>query len=192
MVEEDGKQIWLAWSLATGYVLYFMVSVMEFICGIIFETGNLGVALWYYRTIGYWGSFAYCIPFILAIIQVGVEGYEAFPGSWALLLVGFFGFMWLSIGACHIWLIEGFMAHVEAQEPTDCVCDLPAVPELPALSTSEVKSAWEAALLEREERCTTQLEACNVRLAGAADTGAEEEEGASAFPDDEEDEDFEL
>lgn len=69
MAEKDGKSIWLAWSLASGFVLYFLVSVMEFVSFIIYETGNLGVALWYYRTIGFWGSgVAYVIPFIFAII----------------------------------------------------------------------------------------------------------------------------
>merc|ERR1711957_633459 len=40
---------WLSWSLLTGFITYFMVSVMEFIAYIFYETGNLGVALWYYN-----------------------------------------------------------------------------------------------------------------------------------------------
>jgi hypothetical protein len=63
------------------------------------------------------------------------------------------------------------------------------------MSTSDVKSAWEAALAEREELCTKELEACNAKQSGAADGDkAEEEEAAMALPDDEEtdDEDFEL
>lgn len=65
---------------------------------------------------------------------------------------------------------------------------------MPALSTSDVKSAWEAALAEREELCTKELEACNAKLsASAAGEKAEAEEATMALPDDEEDdEDFEL
>jgi hypothetical protein len=176
-------------------VLYFFVSVVEFACSMIFETGRLGVALWYYRTIGWWGSIAYCIPFALMMAQVCTEGYEVFPGNWSLFLMVFFGINWGIAMFSHIYLVDGFIKHVEFQEPTDCVCDLPAVPELPALSTADVKSAWEAALTEREEKCTTQLEACNLKLAGAeAGEGADEETGSTALPDDEddEDEDFEL
>jgi hypothetical protein len=128
MAEYGGKSIWLGWSLASGFVLYFLVSVMEFISFIIYETGSLGVALWYYRTIGFWGSgVAYVIPFIFAIIQVWVEGITAFPGSWSVLLLCFFGVQWIVYGLVHIYFIGDFIAHVEAQEATDCVCSIPEV-----------------------------------------------------------------
>lgn len=73
-LNRDGDvSTWLSWSLLTGFISYFMVSVMEFIMWIIYELGNLGPALWYYRTIGWWGSVVvYGIPFILSVIQVGV------------------------------------------------------------------------------------------------------------------------
>ena len=64
---------------------------------------------------------------------------------------------------------------------------------MPALSTSDVKSAWEAALAEREELCTKELEACNAKLSAAPGEKAEAEEATMALLDDEEDdEDFEL
>jgi len=106
---------WLSWSLLTGFITYFMVSVMEFIAYIFYETGNLGVALWYYRTIGYWGStIAYSVPFILSIIQVGVQGTDEFPGTWSIFTLCFFGAQWVMDGLIHIFYIEDFMAHIAA------------------------------------------------------------------------------
>lgn len=193
MVEKNGTNIWISWAIAFGIVQYFLVSVIELFSFVIYQTGNMGPALWYFRTIGYWGSFTYVIPFVLAIIQVGIQGYDAFPGSWALFLMVGFGVHWILFGALHIIYVPSFVLNVESQVPTNCVCSIPEIVELPVFSTSDVKAAWEAALTEREDLCAKQLEECNARLAGAAaGTKAEEEEGAAALLDDEEDEDFEL
>lgn len=195
MTEEAGTSIWLAWSLMTGFFAYFMVSCMELLMFMFYEMGYLGLALWYFRTIGYYGSvIAYAIPFILAIIQVGVEGMTAFPGTWALVFMCFYGAQWIMDGLIHIYYIEDFIAHVEAQEPTDCVCSIPQVDDLPSLATADVKSAWEDALTEREELCKKELEECNAKNGADEGEKADAEEAAESIPDDEEedDDDFEL
>jgi len=98
----------------------------------------------------------------------------------------------LTSALIHYFYIDAFIAHVAAQKPTDCVCSIPEVEALPPLSTSDLKSAWEAALAEREQLCIAELEKCNAKT-GAADEKAEEAEASSALLDDEEeDDDFEL
>jgi len=93
---------------------------------IMYEHGYLGYALWYFRTIGFWGSLVvYAIPFILAVVQVGIEGYEVFPGTWSLVLMCFFGAIWIMSATIHIMYLSAFIAHVESQEPTNCICSIP-------------------------------------------------------------------
>ena len=71
--EDSGNYLWLAWSLMIGFFAYLMGSVTELVMYMLYEAGHLGFALWYFRTMGYYTSvIVYAIPFILAIIQVGV------------------------------------------------------------------------------------------------------------------------
>lgn len=73
LTEEAGNSIWLSWSLMIGFFAYLMGSVTELIMFMLYEAGHIGPALWYFRTMGYYTTvIVYAIPFILAVIQVGV------------------------------------------------------------------------------------------------------------------------
>lgn len=104
---KDDNVVYLVWSLVTGFFFYLFVSVGEFVAWIIYETGNLGWAQWYFRTIGYWGScILYAFPFILMVLQIGVKGQKNFPGNWAVVFLCIEGAFWLTSGAIHIWFID--------------------------------------------------------------------------------------
>jgi len=155
--EQNGVYGWLAASLFTGWWGYLFISVMELAAWIWYETGMLGFAEWYFSMIGYWGSLTWqAFPWLCAAVHMGVYGVDAFPGSWSILLLVVQAVLWIVIGLIHIIYIDEFMAYVGAQTPTNCVCDLPPVPELPVNAHEEAIAARKAAVEERESLCKVQ------------------------------------
>jgi len=166
----------MSWSLFTGFFIYFFVSVMEFIAWIVYETGNLGMAQWYFRTVGYWGSLIlYAIPFIFAILQIGIKGQADFPGNWAIMHLICEGLVWIFFGYIHIFWIDAFDAYVNAQEPTVCECSQPEIPPLPVDANKTSKAAFAAAVQERKELCALECPA-NKAAGGASAVDEEDEE----------------
>jgi hypothetical protein len=61
----------LAASLATTFILYFVVSGIELISFFVYLGGDKEFARFYFSTIGYYGSIiGYAIPWILAFAHI--------------------------------------------------------------------------------------------------------------------------
>lgn len=154
MAEPQGTEGWIGASLFFGWWTYLFVSVMELAAWIVYETGDLGFAQFYFSVVGYWGSIlTYPLPWLFAAVHIGVYGVDNFPGSWAIFLLVIQTVLWIVHSLLHIYFVDDFLLYIDAQTPTVCECSIPLVPALPENPTAQYVSVRQAAIAEREELC---------------------------------------
>lgn len=150
--EYQGTKVWLSVSLLLTFFAYAVVSVTETVGWVMYMTGNMKFARWYYRTVGYWGSLIfYSLPALFAFVQCITNSTIVFPGSWALFQMIFSIVLWLFCGLIHFFYIDALVMYIDATiydgatNSDGCVCSAPLIKELPAESDEETKLAWSIA-----------------------------------------------
>jgi len=99
--------MWLAVSLMLMWVIYAIVSVVEFVAYVMYLTGTMGFARWYFSTVGYWGAVvAYGLPWVFALVQLSTETVAVWPGSWSIFQFMTSFIIWMLALFIHIYYID--------------------------------------------------------------------------------------
>lgn len=132
-----------------SWITYLVVSVVELVAWFFYIAEFYAFPRFYFSTIGYWGSLVgYLFGPLFAVVHMGVtlEGILTnFPGTWNLFLVVTGLILWVVHGLLHIFFVPPFLAMIDSQPETLCVCDLPEVASVPEDATEAEKVGYEDA-----------------------------------------------
>jgi len=147
----------------TNWVVYGLVSAVEFIGWVLYLNGSDYLAAWWFSTIGYWGSIiGLPLPWIFMSVYIGdtMKGLtDVFPGTWAIFVLVMTLLMWITFATLHIIYVPEFLAHIVALPKPKCRCSLPTVEPAAEDASEEAKAAIAAATAEREYLCAIQCPA---------------------------------
>lgn len=182
--EPNGLYNYFALGLTFNFLMYFLVSVLEFVSWMFYLANeDIYYAAYWFSTIGYWFSIlGLPLPWIFMAVYINtqLDGYiDIFPGVWAVIVLISTLLMWVFFAGLHIYYVPLFLLQVAAMPKPPCVCSLPLVDAAPEDASEAKKEGTRMAIAERNYLCNLECPAVKGECPLSKDASQSDEEYAA-------------